>query len=155
MASSRRGKGSQCTYQLGQLGCLPRGSSVPERGQTIRRGHVRKNWECTNDAGKIQCFFTISPTIGTLRPSATVYDTSIFVGCPAFNAAVKLAAFSGSTPIIATSGLCRKEIKPVKEQQYLRSAYIVGHLFALTAKDKPAIRPAPPTGTMMVSTSGT
>mmetsp|Transcript_43462 Transcript_43462/g.68050 ORF Transcript_43462/g.68050 Transcript_43462/m.68050 type:complete len:204 (+) Transcript_43462:699-1310(+) len=53
-------------------------------------------------------------------------------GFPASTAAVKEAAFSGSTPMTVTSGLR-----------------------VLTASAMPAMRPAPPTGTTTTSTSGT
>mmetsp|Transcript_56675 Transcript_56675/g.133003 ORF Transcript_56675/g.133003 Transcript_56675/m.133003 type:complete len:236 (-) Transcript_56675:534-1241(-) len=73
------------------------------------------------------------PTTGTANPSAKVdLTTSGSTGAPAARAALNEAQNSGSTPITLTLGFK-----------------------AFTAKETPAIRPAPPTGTTMTSTSDT
>mmetsp|Transcript_16506 Transcript_16506/g.52577 ORF Transcript_16506/g.52577 Transcript_16506/m.52577 type:complete len:216 (+) Transcript_16506:383-1030(+) len=73
-----------------------------------------------------------APTCGTARPSASVPDTLTGTGLPAPSAAEKEAQRSGSTPMTSTSGR-----------------------MVLMASAMPAMRPAPPTGTMTASTSGT
>mmetsp|Transcript_17211 Transcript_17211/g.42356 ORF Transcript_17211/g.42356 Transcript_17211/m.42356 type:complete len:417 (-) Transcript_17211:535-1785(-) len=70
------------------------------------------------------------PTVGTARPSARVGPgISTRTGIPAAMAAAMEAQRSGSTPTIITLGL-----------------------MVLTASAMPAMRPPPPTGTMMAST---
>ncbi len=73
-----------------------------------------------------------SPTLGMLKPSASVGLTATVTGWPAASAAVKLAARAGSTPMIFTPGFT-----------------------VLNASATPAIRPPPPMGTITASTSGT
>ena len=72
------------------------------------------------------------PTCGMASPSARVGCISIRVGFPIFSAAEKLATFSASTAITFTFGR-----------------------FVFTASETPAIKPAPPTGTITASTLGT
>ena len=73
-----------------------------------------------------------APTSGMASPSASVGRMVIFVGFPVSSAAEKLATFSASTATIFVSG--RR---------------------VLTANETPASKPAPPTGTITASTSGT
>ena len=74
---------------------------------------------------------TLSPTSRTAVPSAMVLAEGIFTAWPASRAAVSEGAPAGSTPITRIFGL---------------------YSFAKVAT--PQARPPPPTGTRMVSTSG-
>ena len=70
------------------------------------------------------------PTVGTAKPSAKVAPEGTSVGFPAFNAALMDWHRSASTPTTKQSGFN-----------------------VLMAKAQPAIKPAPPTGMTMASTS--
>ena len=72
------------------------------------------------------------PTRGTRRPSASVEVAGTVTGRPSCKAPVKEGQLTGSAPITVTDGL---------------KVFI--------ANDAPAIKPAPPTGIITASTSGT
>ena len=72
------------------------------------------------------------PTWGMASPSASVGRKAMRVGFPASSAAEKLATFSASTAMIFALAF-----------------------FVFTASATPASSPAPPTGTITASTSGT